>query len=294
MISKDKRSLAGKKTLRSNSIKKVIASTGFYAALLTALILSVLPIFWLVLSSFRYTVDIFSFKIQLIPTRLTLEHYFSVFRSISLGIYLRNTIIVSFAVTAITLVIGTLASYAITRIKFIGQGVFQGMLLIARMLPVITALVPLFLIISNFKLLNTFFALIITHVAFKLPVTIWLMQGFIASIPLELEEAAKLDGCTALQILRKVITPLILPGFVASGVIAFLFTWNDLIIAIILASTEKTQPMSVGLTNFFLEHGIDWGPMSAAAVIMQVPAFLFAFFAQRYLIQGLTAGAVKG
>jgi len=221
-------------------------------------------------------------------------HYLTVFNRIQLGRYLANTVVVSLAVTFVVLIVGTLAAYALIRMNFRGRNVVQALFLGARLLPIITALVPLFIFVSKLKLLDTFAALILIHVAFKLPVTIWLMQGFIAAVPYELEEAAFLDGCNTRQVLSRVIFPLVLPGLAASGIIAFLFTWNDLIIALVLSSTIRTQPMSVGLTNFFLEHGIDWGPMSAAAVIMLVPAFVFAFFAQRYLIQGLTAGAVKG
>lgn len=267
---------------------------GFSLALSAGLLLTVFPIFWLILNSFRPTVDVFAMPPQWIPTSFTLRQYRVVFRAIPLWMYLRNTAVLSVSVTAIVLVIGTLASYALVRMRLVGRFVIDGSFLLARLLPIITALVPLFIIVAGIGMLNTMSSLIHTHVAFKLPVTIWLMQGFITAIPVELEDAASLDGCSVWQTIRHVVIPLILPGFAAAGTIAFLFTWNDLIIALILSSTPATQPLSVGLSNFFLEHGIEWGPMSAAAVIMQIPAFAFAFFAQHYLVQGLTAGSVKG
>lgn len=272
----------------------LLRETAFYIALLAATVFSVFPVFWLVLTAFRPTVDLFSFTPRWIPQRFTLDHFRAVFQSIALETYLQNTIIISLSVTAISVIVGFLAGYVLARRTFPGKTVISGALLVARMLPIITALVPVFLIVSSVRMLDTYTALIVTHVAFKLPVTIWLMQGFVASIPIDLEEAAQLDGCTQAQMLTRVIFPLILPGIAAAAIIAFLFTWNDLVIALVLASTQRTQPMSVGLTNFFMEHGIDWGPMAAAAVIMLVPAFCFAFFAQRYLIAGLTSGAVKG
>lgn len=281
-------------TSRGRRIARAFEKGGLALGITLGALLSVMPVIWLVLTSFRPLVDIFRFDPQWIPRTLNLNNYQTVFRSIDLGKYLSNTMIVSLSVTVLCLMIGSLAGYALARYRFRILGAVQGIFLVGRMLPIITALVPLFLIIAAVNLLDTFVALILVHAAFKLPVTIWLMQAYVSTIPKDLEEAARLDGCSTLQLLLRVTGPLVLPGIAAAGIIAFLFTWNDLVIALVLASSKRTQPMSVGLTNFFLEHGIDWGPMSAAAVVMVVPALLFAFFAQRYLIQGLTAGSVKG
>jgi multiple sugar transport system permease protein len=275
-------------------VRRVIESLLFYLAVAVGLLLSIFPVFWVVLTSFRPMVDIFRFRPQWIPQTLNLDNYAAVFRSIALTDYLLNTLIVSLSVTFVCLLIGSLAGYALARFRFRGSNLVQSIFLVGRMLPYITALVPLFLIVAALRLLDTYFALIAIHVAFKLPITIWLMQAYVSTIPVELEEAAKLDGCSVFQVLTRITGPLIVPGFAGAGIIAFLFTWNDLLIALVIASTRRTQPMAVGLTNFFLEHGIDWGPMSAAAVIMLLPALAFAFFAQRYLIQGLTAGGMKG
>lgn len=271
-----------------------LGAIGWRVGIALGVFFSVMPVLWLVLTSFRPQVDIFRFNPQWIPKALNLKNYRAVFRTIDLGQYLNNTFIVSISVTIACLIVGSLAGYALARYKFRGSSAIQGTFLIGRMLPIVTALVPLFLIIASLRLLDTYAALIIVHTAFKLPVTIWLMQAYVSTIPIQLEEAARLDGCNTAQLLTRVTGPLVLPGVAAAGIIAFLFTWNDLIIALVIASSKRTQPMSVGLTNFFMEHGIDWGPMSAAAVIMVVPALLFAFFAQRYLIHGLTAGSVKG
>lgn len=281
-------------TSRHRKLTRTLEKTGVALGLTLGVFVSVMPVVWLVLTSFRPLVDIFRFEPQWIPRTLNLNNYVAVFRSIDLSKYLSNTMVVSLAVTFLCLVIGSLAGYALARYRFKALRAVQGVFLIGRMLPIITALVPLFLIIAAVNLLDTFIALILVHAAFKLPVTIWLMQAYVSTIPQELEEAARLDGCSTMQLLLRVTGPLVLPGIAAAGIIAFLFTWNDLVIALVIASSQKTQPMSVGLTNFFLEHGIDWGPMSAAAVIMVIPALIFAFFAQRYLIQGLTAGSVKG
>ena len=276
------------------ALRRVVESILFYLAVAIGLVLSIFPVFWVVLTSFRPMVDIFRFRPQWIPQTLNFDNYAAVFKSIALTDYLRNTLVVSLSVTLICLLIGSLAGYALARFRFRGSSLTQSVFLVARMLPYITALVPLFLIVAALRMLDTYTALIAIHVAFKLPITIWLMQAYISTIPIELEEAAKLDGCSVFQVLTRITGPLIVPGFAGAGIIAFLFTWNDLLIALVIASTRRTQPMAVGLTNFFLEHGIDWGPMSAAAVIMLLPALAFAFFAQRYLIQGLTAGGMKG
>ena len=180
------------------------------------------------------------------------------------------------------------------RFRLPGQRLVVSLLLLMRMIPVVALAIPLFAVFANLGMLDTLTALILTHTAAKLPVAIWLLMGFIQDLPKELEESARMDGAGTLRILVQIVSPLIGPGIGASAVITFLFTWNDLLIALTLTSSENAQTLPVGLTNFVSQYGIDWGAMSAAGVLMVIPALIFVWFAQGLLVKGLIAGAVRG
>jgi multiple sugar transport system permease protein len=162
------------------------------------------------------------------------------------------------------------------------------------MIPVVALTIPLFAVFSDVGMLDTLWALILTHTASKLPVAIWLLMGFIQDLPKEIEESAQVDGAGSLRTLLQIVTPMIAPGIGASAVITFLFTWNDLLIALTLTSSKSAETLPVGLTNFVTEYGIDWGAMSAAGVLMVIPTLIFVWFAQGLLVKGLVAGAVRG
>ncbi len=152
---------------------------------------------------------------------------------------------------------------------------------------------PLFIVFSVLGLLNTYLGLIVAHTAFKLPVTIWVLRSFFMDVPKELDEAARIDGCSTFGALVRIALPLVKPGLAAAGVLAFLWTWNDLIVTLILSISDSTATLSLGLTKFVLEYGVDWGPMTAAGVIVFIPTLAFIFIAERYLVHGLTVGGVK-
>lgn len=162
------------------------------------------------------------------------------------------------------------------------------------MVPVVALAIPLFAVFSQFDMLDTVWALILTHTAAKLPVAIWLLMGFIQDLPKEVEESAQVDGASTLRTLVQIVSPMIAPGLGASAVITFLFTWNDFLIALTLTSSRDAQTLPVGLTNFVTQYGIDWGPMSAAGVLMVIPTLIFVWFAQGLLVKGLVTGAVRG
>ena len=168
------------------------------------------------------------------------------------------------------------------------------LLLIMRMIPIVALAIPLFAVFSSVGLLDTLWALILTHTAAKLPVAIWLLMGFIQDLPKEVEESAQVDGAGTLRTLVQIVSPMIAPGIGASAVITFLFTWNDFLIALTLTSSKDAQTLPVGLTNFVTQYGIDWGPMAAAGVLMVIPVLIFVWFAQGLLVKGLVTGAVRG
>lgn len=265
-----------------------------YGVLLVTIAITVFPLLWLFLTSIRQSNDIFSVPVHIVPESATLSQYVKVFSQYSLESYLLNTVVVSLATVLFVTVLALPCAYALARFRLPGVKAVVVFLLLMRMIPVIALAIPLFAVFSQVGLLDSLVALILTHTAAKLPVAIWLLMGFIQDLPKDIEESAEVDGAGVFRKLVQIVTPLIGPGLGASAVLTFLFTWNDLLIALTLTSSKAAQTLPVGLTNFITQYGIDWGPMSAAGVLMVIPTLAFVWFAQGYLVKGLVAGAVRG
>jgi multiple sugar transport system permease protein len=272
---------------------KLLGRTSVYVIAIGSVFITLVPIFWLILTSFRPLLEITSPRLILFPRDPTLQNYIDVFTRYKTTDYLTNSIIVSVGVVATNLIIGPPAAYALARFRFPGERIILAMIIVFRMIPVVTAMIPLFIVFSVLGLLNTYFGLIVAHTAFKLPVTIWVLRGFFIDVPKELDDAARVDGCSTVGTFLRVALPLVKPGLAAAGVLAFLWTWNDLIVTLILSTSDKTVMLPLGLTKFVLEFGLDWGPMTAAGVIVFLPTLVFIFVAERYLVAGLTLGGVK-
>jgi multiple sugar transport system permease protein len=265
-----------------------------YAVLIGTILLTLFPLVWLVITSLRVPADIFAVPVHIIPESITWRQYVNVFTQYNLAGYLWNTVIVSLATVVFVTVLAVPCAYAMARFRLPFHRVIVSLLLIMRMIPVVALAIPLFAVFANLGLLDTLTSLILAHTAAKLPVAIWLLIGFVQDVPKEIEESAAMDGAGTLRTLIQIVTPLIAPGLGASAVITFLFTWNDLLIALTLASSENAQTLPVGLTNFVSQYGVDWGAMSAAGVLMVIPTLIFVWFAQGLLVKGLTTGAVRG
>ena len=265
-----------------------------YLVLFGTIWLTIFPLIWLVLTSLRSSADIFAVPVRVFPESVTFSQYVSVFSQYGLNDYLWNTVVVSAATVVLVTLFGVPCAYAMSRFRLPGAKIVLSILLIMRMIPVVALAIPLFAVFASIGLLDTLMALILTHTASKLPVAIWLLMGFIQDLPKEIEESAQIDGAGTFRILVQIVSPLIAPGIGATAVITFLFTWNDLLIALTLSSSEAAQTLPVGLTNFVSQFGIDWGAMSAAGVLMVIPTLIFVWFAQGLLVKGLVSGAVRG
>ena len=271
----------------------LVGRAGIYIIAISTVFLSLVPIIWLVLTSIRPMVEITSPRLMLLPTDPTLQNYVDVFTRYKTGQYLTNSIIVSLSVVATNLIIGPPAAYGLARFRFRGEQLVLGMIIVFRMIPIVTAMVPLFIVFSVLGLLNTYLGLIVAHTAFKLPVTIWVLRSFFIEVPRELEEAARVDGCSTFGTLLRIALPIVKPGLAAAGVLAFLWTWNDLLVSLVLSISDNSIMLPLGLAKFVVEYGVDWGPMTAAGVIVFIPTLAFIFIAERYLVRGLTVGGVK-
>jgi multiple sugar transport system permease protein len=271
----------------------VLGRTVVYAIAIASVFITLVPIIWLILTSFRPQVELASARLMLLPHDPTLQNYVDVFTRYKTTNYLINSVIVSVGVVITNLIIGPPAAYALARFRFPGDQIILAMIVVFRMIPIVTAMIPLFIVFSVLGLLNTYAGLIVAQTAFKLPVTIWVLRGFFIDVPKELDDAARVDGCSTFSTFLRIALPLVKPGLAAAGVLAFLWTWNDLIVTLILSTGDATVMLPLGLTKFVLEYGVDWGPMTAAGVIVFLPTLVFIFVAERYLVGGLTLGGVK-
>jgi multiple sugar transport system permease protein len=272
-----------------------------YVCLITLAALVIFPYLWIFLSSLKPYVEIFALPPTIIPNAPTLENYQQALGFVSDAKYavsklpqdLRNSLIAATASTAIVMALAVVAGYGFARIKFPFRNGFLVLILGLRMVPAIVLIVPIYLFIRQLGLLDTYGALIIIYTAFNIPFAVWLLSVFFQDLEKELEDAARVDGCTQVGVLRRIVLPLMLPSIAVVSIFVFIWCWNDFLFALILtANAAKTMP--VGLNDLQSGYEIRWGIMTAGAVIHTIPAILFILFAQRYIISGMTLGAIKG
>ena len=267
-----------------------------YLLVLFALLVTLAPVYWLVTISFKREIDQFAVPPKWFVFTPTLEHYADAFIARSFGQYLLNSLLVAVSSTICALVIGTLAAYALARFRLPRNLDRQLALWIlsTRMFPAIVTAVPLFLIMRDLRLVNTRVALIIVYTGLNLPFVVWMMRGFFAEVPRDLEEAAMVDGDSRMGALVRVVLPLVAPGLAATAVFCLIVSWNEFLFALVLTQTDEAMTLPVGIAGRVTQYGIKWGAMSAAAVVAMVPILAFAMSVQRYLVRGLSLGGVKG
>jgi multiple sugar transport system permease protein len=259
-----------------------------------ALLVVLVPFLWLVTTSFKLESDYLAYPPRLIPETWTLEGYRVLFQREQLGHYFVNSLVITLASTALSVALGSMAAYSLSRapLPFRLNGIIAFWMLLTRMYPAIATAIPYFLIIRDLNLLDTRWALIITHTAFNLPFVVWLMIGFYQELPRELERAAMVDGCNAWQRFTRIVLPISGPAIVATSILAAILSWNEFLFAVMLTRNEaRTLPVVMG--GFITDKGLLWNQMTALGVITVLPVMLFAIAVQRYLVRGLTLGAVK-
>jgi multiple sugar transport system permease protein len=267
-----------------------------YALAASAVAAALLPVYWMVTISLKSEVDQFSVPPKWLGFWPTLAHYRDAFVERSFGQYLLTSALVAALSTACALLLGTLAAYGLARFRLPHRLNTRVALWIlsTRMFPPIVTAVPLFLLMSDLRLLDTVASLVIVYTAFNLPFVVWMMRGFFQEIPRELEEAARVDGDTRLGALRRVILPLVAPGLAATAVFCLIISWNEFLFALTLTQTDNAMTLPVGIAGRVTQYEIEWGVMSAAGVVAMIPILVFALAVQRYLVRGLSLGAVKG
>jgi multiple sugar transport system permease protein len=265
---------------------------GCYAVVVLFLIWVLVPILQVALNSFKTENDIFT-STPRVTFHPTLTNYHTVFGQLAFLHYLLNSTIVAVGTTVMSLVVGVPGAYALARLPLPGREWWARGILFTRMAPAVALVVPIFVIFDRLQLLGTYWALILADTTFNLPIVVWLMRSFFEDVPVELEEAAVVDGTSRFGAFTRVALPVVAPGLAASAVLCLLFSWNEFLFALVL-SNDQTQTVPIGVAGFVGTVSIDWGGSSAAAVIAMVPVFVLGLLAQRFLVRGLTLGAVKG
>lgn len=279
--------------------KATLLSLAHKITLFVAMTIICLPGLWIVLASFRPTVEIMAKPPVWVPQDLSFDAYIAMFSGIGQGgipviEYFRNSLIISVTSTVISLAIGMAGGYAFARYRFKGKsGIFLGLML-TRTVPGIALSLPLFFVYSKLGIIDSHFGLILAYVALNVPFTIWLIDGFFRQVPKDLAEAAQIDGCTRWQAFWQVEFPLAGPGIASAGIFAFLTSWNEFALASQLTRSVTSKTLPVGLLDYTAEFTIDWRGMCALAVVMIIPALVLTFIVQKHLVSGLTSGAVKG
>ena len=254
-----------------------------------ALLFTLVPFYWMLLFAFRP-----SGSTALFPWPVTFEHFAKVWTGGGFGTFFMNSVYVALASLAISIIVGLMGGYALARYSFRGKGAFLLVMLCTQFVPGAMLLIPLFQIFNGIGLTNSLWSLIIGDSVFQLPLSLVLMVGFIRNVPIDIEEAAWIDGCSRVQAFIAVVLPLLRPGIVAVGSFAFISAWNNFLLAVMFISSQNKFTLPVGLSYLIGEFGTDFGALAAGGVIAVLPVVLIFAFVQRFLVQGLSAGAVKG
>ena len=274
--------------------RKLLLVGAHRIAILLFVLFALFPIFWLVKVSVTPNDLLYSEGVRLWPSRMTFDHFSHVLNNSSFPLFFRNSLIVSGSTAIIVTLLASLSGYALSRFNFCAKYWIVALMLLTQMFPLVMLIAPIYKIMAPLGLTNSLIGLIIVYSAFNVPFATFLMQSFFDGIPKDLEEAAKIDGATQFMAFRQIILPLTLPGIAATLGFVFTAAWSELLFALMLISGNDSATFPVGLLSFVSKFSVDFGQMMAAGVLALIPACLFFFLIQRYLVQGLTAGAVKG
>jgi multiple sugar transport system permease protein len=271
-------------------LAKTLRRAALYFTVLVIVSPALLFFLWMLSLSLKPEVDNISYPPVLIPTTLAWSNYAQVFAENSFGRYFINSLIVTGSATLIGLVIGAPAAYGIARAKATKLSV---VVMIARMTPGLSYLIPLFLMFRWLGLMGTLWPQIITHLVITLPIVIWVLISYFEALPIELEEAGRIDGANRWQVFRHVVLPLTRPGLTVALLLSFIFSWNNFVFGIVLAG-RTTRTLPVAVYNSLTFEQVSWGPLSAAALVVVLPVLVLTIVAQKQIVAGLTSGAVKG
>ena len=287
--------------------KKRLGRASIYVFALMAAFYLGAPFYWLVASSFMHDAEAISVPVHLIPENPTLEHWqdyllpkphtetanigAATARVFRRGIY--NSLVIAGFVTLANLTIGTLAAYSLARLQFMGASLLMLFYLGSRSVPAVAIMIPMFILVQKLGIVDTHLVVIIAHTTFTLPFTIWILRGYFQTIPMDLEEAALVDGCGRIQALIRIFLPVAVPGLVAAGIFSFMLSWIEFLFALLFTSTDKSKTVTVMASAFTSDVDVSWTVIATGGVLAVLPPLLLVLIFQKYLISGLVGGAVK-
>jgi len=269
-----------------------------YIIILAFLVVTEVPVYFIVLTAFRPEEEIYKTDISWAPVNFTTENFRNIFaydyqEQYSFVLYIRNSLFVAVISTGLIVFMGALSAYCFSKFRFRGNTILLLLILVSRLIPPISLLVPFFKVATTFRIVDTWTALILTNIYMYLPFSVWLLKGFFDTIPGDLVDSAKIDGCTNFGAFWRIMLPIAGPGVAAAAILSFLFSWNEFIFPLILTSTEAAKTIPVGLYDFVGDQYVDYGSMAAATIVACLPALIFVIFFSRYIVSGLLAGALK-
>jgi multiple sugar transport system permease protein len=262
--------------------------------LLLMVLWTAIPFYWMVATSLKHDKEIYGYEATLIPERPTLANYATVFRETPYMLYLRNSVVVAVGSTVLSMIIAVLAAYGIARLDFPGRALLARGLVFTYLVPTSLLFIPMFAMMSTFRLTDSLYGLTIAYLGFDVPFCTWLLMGYFRSVPVELEEAARVDGCNRIGALVRIVLPMSLPALVVVTFFSFTHSWNEFLYAHVFTSTTNARTVTTGLVNFMSQDVFFWGPLMASTVMSALPPVLMFLVFQRWVVKGLTLGGVKG
>lgn len=279
--------------MRQAAVKHTLFSLLTFVLRAALLLLALAPIAWLLVTSVKPIDEIITFPVRYLPSHITWDNYRGALMETNFPTYFKNSLIISVCTALMTTALSVFSGYSLSRFKFRGQQLTLLIFLITQMLPVAVIIVPLFLIFSRLKLTNSLFGLVLVYTVLNIPFCTLVIRGFFQRIPVTLEEAAQIDGCTRMQGLLRVVLPVMQAGIISTAVFAFIGAWNELFFNSIFIYSEANKTVPAGINMFIGKYNIDWGMISATGILALIPVGILFAVIQRYLVSGLTAGAMK-
>lgn len=266
---------------------------GFAIGLGLLLLWSILPVAWILITALKVEREIYAQPPTLLPTAPTFANFETVWNATRFPLYLQNSLVVALAVTLLSVVIGTLSAYAFTRMRFPGRALVGRAIVASYLLPPALLFIPLFATLLNLGLIDSLVGLVLAYLTFTVPFSTWMLIGYLRTVPIELDEAARIDGASRLDVLLRVLVPVAAPGLAVVALYAFTQAWNEFLYALVFVSSEGARTLASGLVGLMMGDVFIWGQLMAASSIAILPVLLIYLFAQRWLVDGLAGGSVK-